>query len=87
MQQNIFEKSLIEVGSSHLYTFFGTFCVHIGQLFETQCDFKLLEEFEIDVIFLRKQGFYRFQTFFKNSLCLQNFTTLDAEGVKRSVKM
>ena len=34
--QNIFEKTLIEVGSSHIYTSFGTFCVQIGQLLEAQ---------------------------------------------------
>ena len=70
VQQNIFEKTLLEVGSSHLYASFGTFCVQIDQLFETQWDFKLSEEFEIDVIFLRKQRFYSFLTFFKISLCL-----------------
>ena len=31
---NYFWKTLIEVGSSHLYASFGTFCVQIGQLFE-----------------------------------------------------
>ena len=54
VQQNIFEKTLIEVGSSLLYASFGIFWVQIGQLVEAQWDFKLLEEFEIDVIFLRK---------------------------------
>ena len=49
--------------------------------------FKLSEEFEIDVIFLWKQRFDRFQTFFKDSLCLQKLTVLDAKGAKRSVKM
>ena len=34
VQQDIFEKTLIEVGSSHLYASSGTFCVQIGQLFE-----------------------------------------------------
>ena len=32
----IFEKTLIEVGSPHLYASFGTFCVQIGQLFAAQ---------------------------------------------------
>ena len=59
-KKNIFEKTLFEVGSSHLYDSFGTFCVQIGQLFEAQGDFKLSEEFEIDFIFLQKQQFYRF---------------------------
>ena len=35
-QQNIFEKTLIEVGSSHLYVSFSPFCIQIGQLFEAQ---------------------------------------------------
>ena len=39
-QQNIFEKILIKVGSSHIYTSFGTFCVQIGQLFEAQWVFE-----------------------------------------------
>ena len=90
VHQNIFEKTLIEVGSSRLYASFGSFCVQIGQLFEAhsaQWDFKLSEEFEIDVIFHRKQWFYRFQTFSKDSLWLQKLTNLDAKGAKRSVKM
>ena len=29
-------KMLIEVGSSHLYASFGTFCVQIGQFLEAQ---------------------------------------------------
>ena len=64
--ERIFEKYLIEIGRSHLYASFGTFWVKIGQLVETQWDFKLSEEFEIDVIFLRKQRFYLFHTFFKD---------------------
>ena len=32
VQQNIFEKTLIEVCSPHLYASFRTFCVQIGQL-------------------------------------------------------
>ena len=47
-QQNIFEKTLIKVGSSHLYASFGTICVEIGKLFESQWDFKLSEDFEKD---------------------------------------
>ena len=41
LQQNIFEKNHIELGSSHLYASFGIFCVQIGQLVEAQWDFKL----------------------------------------------
>ena len=31
--QNIFSKTLIEIGTSHIYASFCTFCVQIGQLF------------------------------------------------------
>ena len=84
-----FWKTLIEDGSSHLYASFGTFCVQIGQLFKAQRDFKLSEKFEIDVIFLPKQRFYRFQTFFKDALFLEKMTNLDVKGAtnhKRSFK-
>ena len=57
-----------EVDSSHLYASFGTFCVQIVQLFEAQWDFKLSEEFEIYALFIRKQRFYHFKTFFKDLL-------------------
>ena len=36
IQQNIFEKTLQEVGRSHIYASFGNFCVQIDQLFEAQ---------------------------------------------------
>ena len=39
VQKNIFEKTLIEVGSSHLYASFGTFWVQICQSIEAQWDF------------------------------------------------
>ena len=42
---------------------------------------------KFDVIFLQKQRFYRFQTFFKDSMCLQKLTNLDAKDAKISVKM
>ena len=34
VQENIFEKTYIEIGSPHLYASFGTFFTQIGQLFE-----------------------------------------------------
>ena len=80
VQQNILEKTLIEVDRSHFYASFGTFCVQIGQLFESLQDFKLSEKFEIDLVFLQKQRFYRFQTFFKDSLNLQKLTNLNVKG-------
>ena len=87
VKQNIFVKTFIEIDSSHLNASFGTFCVQIGQIFELQWDFKLSEKFEIDLIFLQKQHFYRFQAFFKDSLSLQKLTNQDAKCAKRSVKM
>ena len=71
VQQNIFEYTVIENGSSHGYASFGTFYVQFGQLFEALWDFQLSEEFEIDDIFLLKRRFDRFPTFFKGSLCLE----------------
>ena len=87
VQQNICEKTLIKVGSSHLHASFGSFWVQIGQIVEALWYFKLSEEFEICVIFLRKHQFYHFQTFFKVLLCLQKITYLDVKGAKRTVKM
>ena len=60
---NIFEKTFIEVGSSHLYASFGTFFVQIGQLFKVQRVLEkclksvkslFLKENVVDFKFLRK---------------------------------
>ena len=67
----IFEKTLTEVGSLHLYASFGTFYVQIGQLFEAQWVFEkclkaakslFLKENDVDFQFFRK---------FQVSLCLE----------------
>ena len=87
INNKIFLKKLIKVGSSHLYASFGTYCVKIGKLFNSQWKFILSEDFEKDDFFFRKQRFDRFQTFFKDSLCVQLLTNLDAKCFKRSVKM
>ena len=42
---------------------------------------------EIDDIFLRRQLIVDFQTYFKDSLCLEWSTNLGAKGAKRSVNM
>ena len=49
VKQNIFEKNVIKVGSSHLYASFGTFCVQIGQFLEAQWVFFLFENGQIAV--------------------------------------
>ena len=36
LQQDAFGKTLIEVGSLHVYASFGTFYVQVGQLFAPQ---------------------------------------------------
>ena len=38
VQQDIFEKTILEVGTSHLYASFGIFFVQIGQSFEGKND-------------------------------------------------
>ena len=88
MHNKIFlKKTLIEVGSSHLYASFGTFCVQIGQFLEAECFFEkclktvkspFSEENDVDFKLFRK---------FKISLCLELSTNLNAKGGKRSVKM
>ena len=63
VQQNIFEKILIEDGTSHLYASFGTFCVQIGQFLEAQWVFEkcfktlkslFSKENDVDFEFFRK---------------------------------
>ena len=58
-----FWKTLIEVGSSHIYASFCTFCVQIGQLFEAQWVFErcmktvkslFSKENDVDFEFFRK---------------------------------
>ena len=55
VQQNVFEKTLIEDVSSHLYASFGTFFFQIGQLFEALTVLEHSQEFEIGDILLRKR--------------------------------
>ena len=45
VQENIFEKTHIEVCNPHIYASFGFFCVQIGQSFTAQWVFKHSEEF------------------------------------------
>ena len=71
VQQTIFWKILIEVCSLHLYASFGTFCVQIGQSFVSQWVFKQSEEFRNRRHFPSKTAIVDFQTYFKDSLCLE----------------
>ena len=85
-QQNIFENTLIWVGSSHLYASFGTFCIQIGQFLEAQWVFeKCLKT--VKSLFL-KENEVDFETLwkFKSSNNCQ-LTYLNAKGAKRSLKM
>ena len=63
VQQNIFEKTIIEVGSPHLYNSFGTFCTQIGQFFAVKWVFEkclktvkslFSKENDVDFEFFRK---------------------------------
>ena len=83
-KKNIFEKTLIEIDTSHLYASFGTFYVQIGQLFEAEWVFEnckktvkslFLKESDVDFEFFRK---------FKVSLCLDWLTNLDAKVPKEA---
>ena len=71
VQQNVFEKTPIKVGSSHLYTSFGIFWVQSGQFLEAQWVFEkclktvkslFSKENYVDIEIFRK---------FKISLCLE----------------
>jgi len=59
MYNNFFYKTLIEVGSPHLYASFGTFCVQIGQLFEAKRVFEVC--LEIDKSLLSKENVVDFE--------------------------
>ena len=72
-----FWKSFFKVDSSHLHASFGTFCVQIVNYLSHSEILNFRKNFEIHLIFLRKQRFYGFQTFLKNSLCLQKLTNLN----------
>ena len=51
VKQNIFEQTLIKDVSLSLCASFGTFCIQIGPLFESQWPFKHSEEFRNRVHF------------------------------------
>ena len=82
-QQNIFEKTLMEAGSSHFYASFGTFCVQIGQFFVPQWVFKHSEEFR------NRRHFPSKTTIYRCSSNLQKLTVtrkIDQFGRKRCQK-
>ena len=84
VQLNIFQKTVIKVRSSHIYTSFDTFYVQIGQLIDTQCTFKLSKEFDCGARhFLRIWWFIDFQIFFRKSPCQEWLTNQDAKWTKR----
>ena len=87
LQQNIFEQSLIEVGSLHIYACFGTFCVQIGQIFESQWAFEECLNIDKSLFSQENVADFDFLRIFKDSLRLETLTDLDAKGAKRSVNM
>ena len=86
-KQNIFELTLIKDVSLSLYASFGTFCVQIGQLFESQWAFEECLNIDKSLFSQENVADFDFLRIFKNSLRLEWLTDLDAKGVKRSVKM
>ena len=56
VQQNFFEKTLMEVGSSHLYSSFGTFCFQIGPLFEALEFYNCTNQIQTNFIILANSG-------------------------------
>ena len=83
--ENTFEKLRRKICSPNIYASFGTFCVKIGQLFESQWAFQ--ECLNIDKSLFSKENVADFRRMFKDSLRLETLTNLDAKGAKRSVKM
>ena len=76
------------VGSSHLYASFGTFCaVKLVNYSRHSEILNFRKNSKSTSFFPSKLRFSLFQTFFKASMGLQKLTNLDAKGVKRSVKM
>ena len=84
VQQNVLEKTLIEVCSPHLYTSFGTFCVQIGQSVVVQWDFKLSKEFRDRGHFPSIVAIYRFPNILQRLTVLQ---IIDWFGCKMCQKM
>ena len=74
-------EKLLQKFVAHILTFLLAPFVHKLVNYSRHSE-SLLEEFEIDDIFLGKQLFVLVQAFFKDSLCLENFNNLDAKGTK-----
>ena len=75
-----FEKTLMEVDSPYLYASYGTFCIQIGQSFETHWVFE--ECLNIDKLKVLKENVVVFELFemFKDSLWLEYLTILDVKS-------
>ena len=71
VQQNIFEQTLIEIGSLNLYTFIGTFCVQVGWLFESQWAFEECLNIEKSLFSKENVVNFDFLWMFKDSLFLE----------------
>ena len=65
------KKALTEVCSPHLYASFGIFASQLVNYLLHSESLNIRKNSEIDDIFLRRQLIVDFQTYFKDSLCLQ----------------
>ena len=90
VQQNIFEKLFKKLVSNIftlLLTPFAFKLVNYSRHSARGESLNIRKNSKIDDIFLRRQLIVNFQTYFKDSLCLQILTNFGVKCAQRSVKM
>ena len=87
VQQNIFEKALIEAGSPHLYASFGTFCAQIGKLFPAQWVLEHSEELRNRRHFPSKRKICCYSSILQRLTVPQIIALFGRKRCKRSVKI
>ena len=88
VQKKIFLKKVIYKSVVHIFTLLLTpFASKLVNYSRHSESLNLQKNSEIDDIFLQRQLIVDFQTYFKDSLCLEQLTNFDVKCVKRSVKM
>ena len=87
MYNKIFLKKE-NVGSSHLYASFGTFCAVKLVNYSRHSEILNFRKNSKSTSFsYENSDLTVFKHFFKDSLCFKKLTNLNAKGAKRSVKM
>ena len=87
VQQNIFEQTLIEVGSLNLYASFGISASKLVNYSRRSVSLWTFARSPNRRHFLSKTAICRCSSILKGSRCLRKLTNLDAKGANRSVKM